>query len=329
MRGSDERDQSLMSIGNDPEAVLRDLLYLRKGVGFNDVRFGRAQALRAVLGGDDEPSELLTERFQSAISSLRDADAELMFAVSGLTLETRNLPDLKSRRDYLARRLGIGRDAVADRDVAAIARLRHQLLSGWYPKSPVSLRVPETHNGLVNELVHVTTFVRNRRHVASLHNYSFYCTFDGAQYTAFTAANDVLVVVLGGEFRLESEDLESGVLHRFWHDSPMERGRLYNLRFRIDNPNPNEREWLTEESLAFHEPTRQASFHVVFEGHRPSVAWSFSGLTARERPGRPRPSALTHPKLPQVVANATFHDLYGGLFAGIAWEWPAFAGAEP
>ena len=308
-----------MNSSYSPEDVLRDLLYLRKAEGFTARRFQRTAALRAVLGGDREPIEILQERFESAIFSLRDADSVLLLQVYALDPETRHLPDLQSRRDVAAKHIGIGRDAVADRDAAAVKRLHYQLLTGWYPKSPVSTRIPESHNGVVNHHVHLRTLVRDRRHVESLHHYRFFCTFDGAEYLAFTTAPGVPVTVVGDEFRVASETAESGIVHRFWH-TPMERGCVYDLRFRIINPDPDEPRWLTEESLAFHEPTRFASFEVEFLGDRPALLWQFSSLTAYERPGQPDPRR-------QLVADGgarvttSFRDLYGGLFAGVAWDW--------
>ena len=301
-----------------PEHVLRDLLYLRKADGFTATRFQRTSALRAVLGGDRDPLAVLQERFESAISSLRDADAAILMQVYGLAMETSGLPSLQRRRDCAAKHLGIGRDAVADRDAAAVKRLHYQILTGWYPKSPVSIRIPESHNGIVNHHVHVRTLVRNGRHVESLHHYRFFCTFEGAEYLALTTAPDVPVTEIGNEFRLTSETAESGVIHRFSR-SPMDRGRVYDLRFRITNPDPDELGWLTEESLAFHEPTRFASFDAVFVGDRPTLIWQFSGLTAYERPGQP--SLARRLATDGSRVSAGFRDLYGGLFAGIAWEW--------
>lgn len=163
------------------------------------------------------------------------------------------------------------------------------------------------------------TRISDRRHVESLHHYRFFCTFEGAEYLAFTTAPDVPVTVVGDEFRVASEPAESGLVHRFWH-TPMERGRVYDLRFRIINPDPEEPGWLTEESLAFHEPTRFASFEVSFAGKLPIRLWQFSGLTHRERPGRPTHSDLFELQ-PMATTNRYFRDLYGGLYAGLAWEW--------
>ena len=122
--------------GYDPEDVRRDLLYLRKGVGFTDKRLSGCSALVTVLGGVSEPVEVLRERLESAIDSLHDADGELLRIVFGMDADVQGATTLAARRDHAGTRLGLGREAVADRDARAIERLLHQLVTGWYPKSP-------------------------------------------------------------------------------------------------------------------------------------------------------------------------------------------------
>lgn len=309
-----------MNSSYDPEDLMGDLLYLRKAGGFTRQRFKRTPALRSVLGGRNDPFGVLQERFESAIQSLGDADTALLMQVYGLDARTRGLPDLQSRRDIVAKQLGVGRDAVADRDAAAVTRLRYQLLTGWYPKSPVSIRIPESHNGIVNHLVRVTTLVRDRRHVESRHHYRFFCTFDGAQYMAFTTAADAVVTASTNSFKLETQEVEHGLIHRFWHRSPMERACLYDLTFRIENRDPDEDLWITEESLAFHEPTRFAEFVTTFDGDRPTDIWKVHRITSHQRPGVPgSPNRIEIDS--SGTARAKYYDVYGGLYSGIAWEW--------
>ncbi|WP_276970259.1 hypothetical protein [Ferrimicrobium acidiphilum] len=70
----------------------------------------------------------------------------------------------------------------------------------------------------------------------------------------------------------------------------------------------------------FHEPTRFASLGAVFLGDRPSTIRSYRGLTYFERPGTPDiGQTLDFGDEPGVKVE--FHDLYGGLYSGIAREW--------
>ena len=89
----------------------------------------------------------------------------------------------------------------------------------------------------------------------------------------------------------------------------------------------NDPYWLTEQSLAFHEPTRHATFEVRFKGEAPERVWGFSGLTAAERPGTPS-ERYARPDRSQPV-RTRFTDLHGGLWAGVAWDWPTRSPSAP
>lgn len=304
--------------GYDPEDVRRDLLYLRKGVGFTDKRLSGCSALVTVLGGVSEPVEVLRERLESAIDSLHDADGELLRIVFGMDADVQGATTLAARRDHAGTRLGLGREAVADRDARAIERLLHQLVTGWYPKSPVAIRIPESHNGIVNHVLHVATVVNNMKHELTHHHYRFMVTFDGAEFVAMAATHGGAVGVTRGDWALRTLATPGGVVHQFWHETPLRRGVTYELGFIVRNPDMvSDPYWLTEESLAFHEPTRHTVFEVKFKGTVPEQVWAFSGLTAAERPGSP--SAGTRLAAASGLVRAQFRDLYGGLYAGVAW----------
>jgi hypothetical protein len=59
---------------------------------------------------------------------------------------------------------------------------------------------------------------------------------------------------------------------------------------------------------------------AVFLGEKPRNIWSYRGLTFFERPGSPSTGEPLEFDGESVV-KTVFHDLYGGLFSGIAWEW--------
>lgn len=305
-----------------PKNVLADLLYLRKGPGYTRDRLVARKGLVSVLGGAAEPVEVLEERLISAIWSLREGDAELLLDIYGLATETSGLMSLGQRRDRAGRTLGIKREAVADRDAAAVEKLLTHLLTGWYPKSPTGIRVPESHNGFVQHAVSVTTFVCDRKHLESRHHYRLFALFDGVEYLGWSSAEPTPPVVVGEDFTVRTVETAGGYLHQFWHKEPMQRGQTYDLAFRVVNPDPvNDPYWLHEESLAFHEPTRFASFEAVFLGDLPCVAWAFSGLTVLERPGAPARANELAMTGSTPAARTQLRDLYGGLYSGIAWEW--------
>lgn len=310
------RSQEAARLG---ESVLRDLLYMRKDAGFTAARIVRAPKLRQLLGGDQDPFEMQCERMFSAIQSLWDDEAHLLLSVFGLTDETRGLGLLKDRRALLAKQAGISIDTVASREAAALEHLRTQLLTGWYPKSPLPLRVPTSHNGVIQELVHVTTVVSDRKWQETLEQYRFVAAFDEADFIAISRTTDS-VVLAEGNFRVETLRVGDSFTHRFFPPQPMRRGQTYNLSFRTGPTEGQDLENLVEESRAFHEPTRAAVFEVAFLGERPRQVWSYSGLTFPERPGGPAFGTKLHFARGSVVA-ARHQDLYGGLHSGIAWRW--------
>lgn len=82
--------------------------------------------------------------------------------------------------------------------------------------------------------------------------------------------------MVGDDFTVRTVETAAGYLYQFWHKQPMRRGQTYDLSCRIVNLHlANDPYWLHEESLAFHGPTRFATFEAVFLGAVAPVAWSF------------------------------------------------------
>lgn len=315
VRQQDDRHQAA-SVMPD---VRRELLYLRKGVGYAPKRIAQCRALRGLLGGLDQPEAVLRERLTSAIWSLRDEDAALLLTVYALDADAAaRPPSLQQRRDAYGQAHGIGREAVADRDAKAIDKLLVQLLTGWYPKSPLPLRVPESHNSVVMIGVLTRTVVEERRHAETRRWYQFLATFDGVEYVAVASpTNDPPLT--GNDIRVETLAEPNGFVHRFWFPEPLRRGRTYYLHTYTPGDKMDER-FLCEESMAFHEPTRIAAFEIAFRGVTPRIVWSFSGLTEPERPGEPG-RLNTHRADNNGMVEVVKHDQHGGLYAGLAWEW--------
>lgn len=100
----------------------------------------------------------------------------------------------------------------------------------------------------------------------------------------------------------------------------MKRGKTYDLRYFIRNPRRSEDAVLTAEHMAFHEPTRFASFTVSFIGEKPKTIWRVGRLTSIAAPGEPTHEAALQLD-GQQTARTELSDLYGGLHSGIAWDW--------
>lgn len=148
-----------MATTHNSEDLLTDLLYLRKNEGASATRLAKAGTVNLVLGSQDDDAEVKLERLRSAIQSLDDDQATVLMAAFGLSPETNAVKSLKARRELYGAQVGRKVDTIASRENVALEQLRFQLLTGWYPASPLPRRVPELHNGVVNELVELTTVV--------------------------------------------------------------------------------------------------------------------------------------------------------------------------
>jgi hypothetical protein len=300
-------------------ALERELWLMRKGAGFTPVRLAKAPVLLQVLGGAQLPFDLHRERFVSAIRSLRDPEPELLLAVYALAPETEGVPLLKPRRQAVGDAIGRSVATVADREIPALEHLRTQLITGWYPKSPLSVRVPESHNGVVQESVSIRTVIKDRRWQETREHYRVFAAFDEAEYLTISSSFPGRPIP-EGDFTVRTKRINDSFSHQFWHKTPMRRGKFYDLYFRLaPDRNFGDPGLLTEECRAFHEPTRYATFEAEFIGRVPEIVWQYQGLTFFERPGSPTRESIL--RIDGGSARARFHDLYGGLFNGIAWRW--------
>lgn len=300
--------------------MLQALLFLRKGKGLTTDRLVAQPALVAVLGGSDVRPEILIERFESAISSLHEPDEELLLDVFGLSEASSHLTSLADRRDVYGARHGIKRDAVADRDAAAVRRLLDQLITGWYPKSPMPYPIATSHNGYAIHALRVRTIIRDRRHLETHHLYRLFMLFDKVPYFPIDTLDPTIPDLVGDNFTFERRDYANGYQRRFYHREPMRKGQTYNLRYVVRNLSPDEPEETIGEYMAFHEPARFTTFEAKFLGERPSALWQINRLTSIALPGTSTPATdLTLG--PEATAVVHFRDLYGGLYNGIAWAW--------
>lgn len=308
-----------------PEDLLDDLILMRKGAGFTSTRMHNAGFLAQVLGSESDSFQIVQSRFTSAITSLHEPEANLLLAVYALLPETEKLLTLKARREWYGKQINRKVDTIMHRETAALKSLRNQLLTGWYPQSPVSRRVPELHNGFVNEYVKVTTVINDTCWQESRHHYRMLALFDEADYFAFDTSYPGAAHTYG-EFKSRTRKLARGWQHQFYlaNGDCLKRGELYNLKFKLTPDTAAGRDYtapktLVEESLAFHERTLRAIFELVFIGDIPTTIWRFSGLGHNERPGLPTRDNLL--KVTNLTGRVEFHDLFGGLYAGVAWEW--------
>ncbi len=308
------------NIWSEDARLLRDLQLMLKREGFTPTRVIKARSLRQVLGGENESFEVLKERLISAIQSLNDPEPEMLLDAFALSPETEAIPGLPDRYVHFGNKVGVKIDTVRSQVAAAVENLRNQLTTGWYPKSPLPFRIPESHNGIVNEIVYVRTIVRDMKWQETRERYRFVAAFDEADYLSITSTQEGLIETVG-DFTAQRNRIGDHFDDHFFSKEPMRRGQAYELKFRrLPEPDIDDPYVLVGEWRGFHEPTRDAIFDVAFLGQTPQRIWQFTGLTHLQAPGEPSQSQILKIAKNQQV-RAHFHDLYGGLFSGIAWEW--------
>lgn len=295
-----------------------DLVYMRKSAGFTPGRIAAAGTLRFVLGGEGEPFERLRERFVSAINSLHDEESAILMAAYGLVAPYEGMAKTGDRRKAFGITIGKSADTVENRENSAIKHLAMQLLTGWYPASPLGMRAPELHNGVVNESVALQMVINDGKWQETREEYRFMAAFDEADFIHISTSTPVVVEPLGG-FTVKSEPVGSGYSNRFFSPQPMRRGETYTLAFRTMPTAEDRNTRVLETSRGFHERTLTASFKVIFLGEQPQSVWPFTGMTYFERPGLPEQNIGLQSKGNHYWV--TYRDLYGGLFSGVAWEW--------
>lgn len=309
--------------------ILDDLAFLRKGQGFTPVRLasvgGVVNLLRARL---DEPFERMRSRFESAVFSLGQPEADLLLDIFALSPETRDLPRLGDRRQVYATKIGRGVETVANREVSALERLVSTLVRGTYAQSPLTIAVPEMHGGIIYETTSTLIVVENRKWARTLEHYRFVATFDEMDFLTITRSYEARTAAdPKGRFRVNTRPTSHGFNDHFWHqnaardaDEPMRRGEMYDLKFLLEPVYPDQLGSMVNAYRAFHERSLLASIRVAFVGERPSQVWKYERVSHFDQPGEPSESNRTSLD-DQGLATLRMRDLYGGLASGVSWTW--------
>lgn len=304
-----------------PAGVHEAITFLCKGQGFNETRLASRQALVAVLGGPGTHPDMLTERFVAAINSIGGPTAEILGDSLRLTERAWNLKTLKERRTLHGslQDPAIGWEAVADRAETAIDHLVAVLVGGRYPKSPIPTRIAESHSGIAIYRMGIHVIIRDRRHEETRYRFQMVGLADDVDYFGIDTRSTNVPRLISEDFSLQMKLYDNGQQLQFWPDKPMMRGKTYDLRYYIRNASRDEHV-LTGEWMAFHEPTRFATFTVSFIGDKPKMIWRVDRLTGIAAPGEPTRDTRLNLDAHQT-ARTEFSDLYGGLNSGIAWNW--------
>jgi hypothetical protein len=316
----------------DTRDLLGELLRLRKGRGMTAARLQREALVKQLL--QQEPSdsfERMRFRFVSVIHSLENTEADLLLDVYGLSDETRDLETLADRRVVYGNRIRRKSDTVADLEEVAVHRLMEKLLRGTYRQSPVTLDVPDMHNGLICETISAEFVVEDRLWKRTTERWRFVATFDEADHLDIDRSYPAKVRTSpDGAFRVHSERLRSvgpEIITRdhFWHFGteaepvPMKRGNPYELLFELTpDDHPVQSRPLVLATRAYHHRSLLSTFGVTFLGETPTDIWRIEEVTHFAL-GRV-PGVPAEPTGPGRYEFAK-RDTHGGLHNGFGWTW--------
>jgi len=315
---------------NKKRDLIEDLTYLRKGRGLTTDKMFSAPTLAEVCGGDEQPPEIAHARLVSAIQSLPDEqNREALLAAYGLLPETKGLELLKQRRKAYGQQPQVrrGSDTLEEREDAAIKEMALRLLASYYAGAPLPAQLPVPHGGYLIDYLNVTTVYRDRRFLEHQQERRIVSLVDGAPAFRYhssdkdSSGRPKLLAVAG--CTVETEYVPGGSLHTLRFPEPLTRGDVHDFAFRefLEDPDTDSPAPLDDfAGQSFETPALVYRQEVTFLGDRPPVIWAYDKLSRIERPGSPeRQERLQFENSGSL--RKEFHQLYGGLFSGIAWRW--------
>ncbi|MEV7769892.1 hypothetical protein [Microbacterium sp. NPDC086615] len=295
-------------------------------------RLQREALVKQLLQQESSDSfERMRFRFVSAIHSLENIEAGLLLDIYGLSDETRDLETLADRRVVYGNRIRRKPDTVADLEEAAVRRLMEKLLRGTYRQSPVTLDVPDMHNGLICDTISAEFVVEDRLWKRTTERWRFVATFDEADHLDIDRSYPANVRTSpSGAFRVHSERLRSVgpeiiTRDKFWHFGteaepvPMKRGNPYELLFELTpDDHPVQSRPLLLATRAYHHRSLLSTFSVTFLGETPADVWRIKEVTHFAL-GRV-PGVSVEPSGPGRY-EFSMRDTHGGLHNGFGWSW--------
>jgi hypothetical protein len=238
------------------ESLIDDLKYLRKGAGVTPAKLRNAPTALALLGDPNEPYRNYLTRLQTAIESLPgNESAKLLMVAFGLLSECKDIPYLSARRDWYGEQIHLKREAVADREDAAIHELAIELASFYFSKSSPSAAIPCPHGTAIQEHVSIRVLVEDALWLRTDERYCLVMLSSGISHLEFTSAYPA-VASSDSSVVLSVESSADGLRHRLVLGEVLQRGSLVDLSFSLSPRQArSNRETLRVASRAHHIPT--------------------------------------------------------------------------
>lgn len=259
-----------------------DLLYLHKDTGCAPGRSGEVGTLCFFFGGDDLPYADVCQRLLSVIGALHDQDAAFLLDAFTFGSATEGLSTL--RASYLHQRVRDGRtsDAVVGHETKIIAKPRNQLLTAWYPTSPMppSERVSKIHNSIVREKNEILCIVEDDYWQQTQERYRFPALFGKAVLIRISNSFPGTVIPKPPIIVRSHKPRVSGSRDVNSQNGPMRRDQICDLHHSIrPAPELEEDRQIRDASRIFRKRALTNTFEVVFIGAKPETIRCFEALT--------------------------------------------------
>jgi hypothetical protein len=303
--------------GTDKDELIRQLQYLRKGVGITLARVARCPEVLRVCG-TTHPDHALA-RIEATIDTLRNRRSAQALRAAYALDDLDPLPRLADRRARYANRRST--DTVENWENQGIEELRLLLLAQQPAIQPSGDTGGIPIGGYAMERLEAVYRYTNGCFTESVQTRDVIALVDNADGFIYATHIDTqLTVIRGGTPTVLDRSPDGWVRHKIMFPKPLARGESHEFVLRetlvvpeTQRPDPD------KISQIFHIPTRTFWVTAEFSGDVPPLIWSFDKLTHFERPGHPTPTNRLHPHHNRVTKE--FNTLYGGLFSGIAWQW--------
>ncbi|ROP38990.1 hypothetical protein [Saccharothrix texasensis] len=315
---ADSQDRS-----SEDSELVKDLKWLRKGPGLTLARLSKAGAVVQACGGPQQPTETTCERFLSALRSMNDfPGGRALWAAYGADGGDQQT-ELKERRAAYAKSVKRTAGRVRDWEDEAIDELALRLLSAFYAGAPDPKDFPIPRGGYLMTQLSVVCINKDRRFMESRQTRTVIPLVDGAPHFRYgTYTPTELSDAEGGILAPSVRGADGGVVHTIEFPVPLRRGRAHTFSFRerVPDSDPEPAVNVDFSGQSFESPALRYRVEVHFLTDRPKFLWGYDKLHRIERPGAPE-SGIPLTLDDEGRISVEFADLYGGLCAGVAWQW--------
>lgn len=318
-------------VGSRLEAVIDELIYLRKGAGVTQAKLLDTTHVGRLCGHPQTEADQVFLRFQTAVHSLRDhPHGEALEAAYGLLISVTG-SGIRERRELYGRMVGRKVDALRDWEDEVIRELALRLLAAFYAGSatPDGLVLP--HGGFLLTDLHTLTIIRDSTFQQSEQTRTLVSLVDGAAGFMYGTYSPTDIEPIAGIAEVRTTSHPGGTLHQLMFPGRLRRSESWQFKFRETVPSGQPTRDPIEElrptnidfsGQTFETPTLKYRCEVCFFGDTPEVIWAYDKLSRIARPGgATRENTIV---MAAAMCSAEFYEIYGGLCSGIAWAWKLY-----